>query len=103
MCRCAPGYFHLDIFIILRVIALDLVKFCNFQLVSHVIQKGFDLESLLTGRLLSIFSFAPGVSLVDLSSICRVISLDLVKTVSLCCYLFLERLRKNQHISNYRL
>jgi hypothetical protein len=25
--------------------ALDLVKFCNFQLVSHVTQKVFDLES----------------------------------------------------------
>jgi hypothetical protein len=91
MCSCAPGYFRLDLFSIFRVIALDFF-FCNFQLVSHVIQKGFDLESLnLTGRLLSIFSFEPGVSLVDLSNICRVISLDLVKTVSLiCCYLFLE-------------
>jgi Tfp pilus assembly protein PilO len=34
--------------------------------VSHVTQKGFDIESLnLTGRLLSIFSFSPGVSLVS--------------------------------------
>jgi hypothetical protein len=58
--------------------------------VLHVTQKGFDIEPLnLTGRLFSIFSFAPGVLLVDLSSIYRVISLDLVKTVSLC-YLFLE-------------
>jgi hypothetical protein len=136
MCSCAPGFFHLDIFSIFRVIALDLVKFCNFQLVSHVTQKVFDLESCyftgilismcscapgifvwiylvflelllftlkifaifnlcrklpkkdltyslnLRGRLLSIFRFAPGVSLVDLSSICRVISLDLVKRLT---------------------
>jgi hypothetical protein len=34
------------------------------------------------GRLLNIFRFAPGVSLVDLSSICRVISLDLVKRLT---------------------
>jgi hypothetical protein len=60
MCSCAPRYFCLDIF---RVIAFDLENFCNFQLVSHVTQKGFDIESLnLTGRLLSIFSFALGVS-----------------------------------------
>jgi hypothetical protein len=45
MCSCAPGYFHLDIYSIFRVIALDLLKFCNFQLVSHVTQKVFDLES----------------------------------------------------------
>jgi hypothetical protein len=49
MCSCAPGYFHLDLFIILknifRVIALDLVKFCNFQLVSHVTKNGFEIES----------------------------------------------------------
>jgi hypothetical protein len=32
--------------------------------------------------LLSIFRFAPGVSLVDLSSICRVISLDLVEKLT---------------------
>jgi hypothetical protein len=91
MCSCAPGYFHLDLFSIIRVIALDLEFFYNFQLVSHVTQKGFEIESFnLTGRLLSMCSCAPGVSHVDLSSNCRVISLDLVKTVSLCCYLFLE-------------
>jgi hypothetical protein len=55
-----------DIFSIVRIIAFDLEFFCNFQLVLHVIQKGFDIESLnLTGRLLSILSFAPGISLVD--------------------------------------
>jgi hypothetical protein len=76
-------YFRLELFSIFRVIALDLENVCIFQLVLHVTQKGFDIESLnLMGRLPSIFSFAPGVSLVDLSSICRVISLDLVKTVS---------------------
>jgi hypothetical protein len=67
MCGCAPGYFRLDLLSIFRVIALDLKNVCNFQLVSHVTQKGFDIESInLMGRLLSIFSFAPGVSLVDL-------------------------------------
>jgi hypothetical protein len=43
MCSCAPGYFRVDIFSIFRVIALDLVKFCNFQLVSQVTQKGFNI------------------------------------------------------------
>jgi hypothetical protein len=45
MCSCAPGYFRVDLFNIFRVIAIDLVKFCNFQLLSHVTPKGFDLES----------------------------------------------------------
>jgi hypothetical protein len=45
MCSSAPGYFRVDTFSILRVIALDLVKISNFQLVSHVTQKVFDLES----------------------------------------------------------
>jgi hypothetical protein len=50
-----------DLFSIFRATALDLENVCNFQLVSHVIQKGLDIESLnLMGRLLSIFSFAPG-------------------------------------------
>jgi hypothetical protein len=31
MCSCVHGYFHLDIFSIFRVIALDLVKFCIFN------------------------------------------------------------------------
>jgi hypothetical protein len=37
-------YFRLDLFSIFRVIALYLE---NFQLVSQVTQKGFDIESLL--------------------------------------------------------
>jgi hypothetical protein len=45
MCSCAPGYFRLDLLCIFRVFALDLVKICNFQLVSHVSQKVFYLES----------------------------------------------------------
>jgi hypothetical protein len=74
------GFFCLDLLSILSVNVLDLHFFCNFQLVSHVTQKRFDIESLnLTGRLLSIFSCASGVSLLDLSSICRVISFDLLK------------------------
>jgi hypothetical protein len=43
ICSCAPGYFIADLFSIFRVIAL--VKICNFQLVSDVPQKVFDLES----------------------------------------------------------
>jgi hypothetical protein len=45
MCSCAPGYFRVDLFSIFRFIAFDLVKIFNFQLVSHVTQKGFDIES----------------------------------------------------------
>jgi hypothetical protein len=45
MFSCAPGYFRVDLSSIFRVIALDLVKICNFQLVWHVTQKGLDLES----------------------------------------------------------
>jgi hypothetical protein len=45
ICCCAPGYFSVDIFSIFRVIAFDLVKIYNFQLVSHVKQKIFDLVS----------------------------------------------------------
>jgi hypothetical protein len=80
MWSCAPGYFHVDIFSIFRVIALDLVKICNFQLVSHVTQKIFDLELWnLTGMLISMCSCAPGYFLVNKFSIFRVIALDLVK------------------------
>jgi hypothetical protein len=62
MCSCAPGYFRLDLFSILfRVIALELVKFCNFQLVSHVTQEGFDQEAWnFTGILITMCSCAPG-------------------------------------------
>jgi hypothetical protein len=45
MCSCANGYFGVDLFSIFRVIALDLLKICNFQLVSHVTQKEFGIES----------------------------------------------------------
>jgi hypothetical protein len=37
------GYFHVDIFSIFKVIALDLVKINIIQLVLHVTQKVFDL------------------------------------------------------------
>jgi hypothetical protein len=36
MCCCAPGYFRVVLKSIFRVIALDFVKICNFQLVLHV-------------------------------------------------------------------
>jgi hypothetical protein len=56
-----------------------LIFFCNFQLVSHVTQKGFDLESWnLRGMLISMCSCAPGYFRVDLLSILRVIALDLL-------------------------
>jgi hypothetical protein len=42
MSSCAPWYFHVDNFSIFRVIALDLVKIYNIQLVLHVTQKVFD-------------------------------------------------------------
>ena len=45
MCSFAPGVLLVDSFGIGRVIALDLIKICKFQLVSRVAQKGFDLES----------------------------------------------------------
>jgi hypothetical protein len=54
MCNHAPEYFRVDIFSIFRVIALDLVKMYNFQLVSQVTQKVFDVELLhFTGMLVS--------------------------------------------------
>jgi hypothetical protein len=40
MCSSAPEYFRVDIF---RVIALDLVKIYNIQLVLQVTKKIFDL------------------------------------------------------------
>jgi hypothetical protein len=60
---CASGYFHVDIlFSIFRVIALDLVKICNFQLVSQVTQIIFYLESWnLTGMLVSMCSCSLGI------------------------------------------
>jgi hypothetical protein len=45
MWSCAPWYFHVDMCCIFRVIALDLVKIYNVQLVSHITQKVFDLVS----------------------------------------------------------
>jgi hypothetical protein len=38
MCSSAPGYFQVNICSIFRIIALDLVKIYNFQLVSHITQ-----------------------------------------------------------------
>jgi hypothetical protein len=40
-----PGVSLVDLFCFVRVIALDLIKICNFQHVSHVAQKVFDLGS----------------------------------------------------------
>jgi hypothetical protein len=45
MGSCEPWYFHVDMFSNFRVIALDFVKIYDFQLVSHVTQKEFDLVS----------------------------------------------------------
>jgi hypothetical protein len=77
MCSCAPVYFRLDIFSIFRVIALDLVKFCNFQILSHLTQKLFDLESWnFTEMLISMCSCAPGYFHLDIFSIFRIIALE---------------------------
>jgi hypothetical protein len=43
MCYCAPGHFRVFFFSIFRVIALDVVKISNFQLLLHVTEKEFDL------------------------------------------------------------
>jgi hypothetical protein len=45
MCSCRPGGWRVHLFSIGRVIAINLVKLCNFQLVSHVVQNEIDLES----------------------------------------------------------
>jgi hypothetical protein len=80
---CPLLSFACEFICFVRVIALEI---CNFQFVLYVAQNIFNLESWnLTGMLVSMCSCAPWVSLVDLSSICRVIALDSVKTVSLCC------------------
>jgi hypothetical protein len=55
---------------------IELVKICNFQLVSLITQKVFDLESWnLTKMLLSMCSCASGYFCVDIFSIFRVIPL----------------------------
>jgi hypothetical protein len=79
--------FRLWIYMLCQIIALDLVKICNFQFVSCVAQNIFNQKSWnVTGMLVSMFRCAPWFSLLGLSSICRVIiAFDLVKTVSLCC------------------
>jgi hypothetical protein len=85
MCNCAPGYFRVDLFSICKVIALDLIKICNFQFVSHEAQKVFEIGSWnFTEMFISMCCCAPWISLVDFSSICRVIALELVKPVSSC-------------------
>jgi hypothetical protein len=74
MWSCASEVLLVDLFGFVRVIALDLLRIWNFQLVSHVAQKVFDLESWnFTGIMLSMWSCAPLVLLVDL------FALDLVK------------------------
>jgi hypothetical protein len=79
-CSCAPGVLRVDLFSICRVIALDLIGICNFQLVSPVAQKVFDLGSWnYTGMLLSICRCAHGILLVDKFYFVRVIVLDLIK------------------------
>jgi hypothetical protein len=75
-CTCAPGYFRVDLLSIFRVIALDIVKFCNYQVVSHEAQNVFKLGSWnFTGRLISMCSCAPGYFRVDLLSILELLPL----------------------------
>jgi hypothetical protein len=45
MWSCAPWYFCVDIISLFGVIVLVLVKIRNFQLVSHIAKKVFDIES----------------------------------------------------------
>jgi hypothetical protein len=79
MWYCAPGVSLVYLFCFVWVIALDLVNICNFQLVPHVAQNVFDIESLnFTGMLISMCSCKPGYCHVDMFSIFRVIALDLV-------------------------
>jgi hypothetical protein len=80
-CSWAPGFLHVELIqYLFKVFALDLVKICNFQLVLHIAQKISDLGSRnFTEMIISMWSYAQRVSLVDLFSICRVITLDLVK------------------------
>lgn len=80
MCRCAPWCLLVSLFSICRLITLDVVNICNFQLVLHVAQKVFYLGSWnLTGILLSMWSFATGASLVASFGFVRVMSPDLIK------------------------
>jgi hypothetical protein len=65
MCSYAPRYFRVGIFSSFRVIALELVKISNFQLVSLITKNVFDLEWKLTRMLLSMCSCAPGFFHVD--------------------------------------
>jgi hypothetical protein len=82
-CWSACAVVHLGIFmwiysVVFRVIALYFVKYLNFQLVSHVTEKVFDLVSWNhTGMLLSMYSCAPEVSLEDLFCFIRDIALHL--------------------------
>ncbi len=81
MCSCAPGVLDAESSSIGRVMALDFVKSANFQLVSHVIEKLFELQSSnIIGMLINMCSCAPGVLDTDSSSIGRVMALDLVKS-----------------------
>jgi hypothetical protein len=69
-------------------VALELVKICNFQLVSHVTQKLFDLvSSNFIEMLISMCSCAPGYFCVDICSIFRVVALDLVEISNFSKYL----------------
>jgi hypothetical protein len=83
-----------DLFCFVKVFAVDLLKICNFQLVSHIVQKVFDLESLnFTGMLLSMLSCAARVSLVVFFCFVRVIALDLVK---ICNFQLVSHVAQNE-------
>jgi hypothetical protein len=60
LCSCAPWCLLVDMFSICRVIALDLVKICNFHLVLPAAQEVFGQElSYFTEMLVSMCSCAP--------------------------------------------
>jgi hypothetical protein len=80
MWNCAPGVSLVDLFCFVKVIALALVKTCNFQLLLHEAQNFFYPGSCnFTGMLICMCSCAPGYFCVDLFSIRRVIVLVLLK------------------------
>jgi hypothetical protein len=69
---CVPGVSLVVLFSFFKIIALEFLKYCNFQLVSHVAQKVFDLGSWnFTGMLISMWSCAPVVFHVDFVLLCQ--------------------------------
>ncbi len=77
-----------------RVMALDLVKIADFQLVSPVTQKVFELQAwiFIGGMLISMCSCAPGVLLAESSSKGGFMALDLEKIGNFVRHKFVSRI-----------